>query len=80
MKWIKTYEEYDSKAPQIEDVMKNSYEKIKSKNLTKDEIISLMETDVRTECSLGIALFKRGGLDIDSYIRSKIKEFLKNKI
>jgi hypothetical protein len=80
MKWIKTYEGYDSKAPQIEDVMKNSYEKIKSKNLTKDEIISLMETDVRTECSLGIALFKRGGLDIDSYIRSKIKEFLKNKI
>ena len=80
MKYIKTFESHG--APQIGDVIENSYQKHTSNGITdKEELKKLMFEDAKDELSYGISLFFRSGNgeqvlnhiieSIDRYLRKK---------
>ena len=80
MKYIKTFESHG--APQIGDVIENSYQKHTSNGITdKEELKKLMFEDAKDELSYGIYLSFRSGngeyilhhiaSSIDGYLRKK---------
>jgi len=80
MKYIKTFENHS--APQIEDVIENSYQKHTSNGITdKEELKKLMFEDAKDELSYGISLFFRSGNGeyILHHIVSSIDGYLKDK-
>ena len=80
MKYIKTFESHG--APQIGDVIENSYQKHTSNGITdKEELKKLMFEDAKDELSYGIYLsFKSGNSEyILHHISSTIDRYLKKR-
>lgn len=80
MKYIKTFESHG--APQIGDVIENSYQKHTSNGITdKEELKKLMFEDAKDELSYAISLFFRSGNGeyILHHITSSIDEYLRDK-